>query len=391
MLGIIIGVAAVIIIMAVGAGAQSLVLSQVKSLGSNLIGALPGKSEGEGPPASAMGIVVTTMTYDDIVALRDKKTNPYLLAVAGHSRSVGTLTWQENSYDTNLDGTTESYLEVEGGEVATGRFFNEEEEKNLARVVVLGSTVKKELFGESDAVGQRIKVKKQTLEVIGVMKERGKVAFQDYDDQVFVPLSTMQKVILGVNHIGLLRAKVDNENNVDLAIEDMTVTLREQHDIRDNTGTSDDFTVRSAAQALDILGTITNALRFFLTAMAAMSLVVGGIGIMNIMLVSVTERTREIGLRKAIGANTNNILTQFLIESSFITLLGGLIGIAFGVLVSFLVAVIAQKLGYSWDFLVSFFSIFLATTVSLGVGLIFGLYPARKASKLDPIEALRYE
>jgi len=391
MLGIVIGVGAVIIIMAVGAGAQSLILAQVKSLGTNLIGVLPGQAEEKGLPASAMGIVITTLTYEDALALGDKKNAPRLAAVVAYSNGVGMASWGSHTYDTNLSGCTSNIMEVEGGEVEKGRFFSKEEEKNLAKVVVLGSTVKKELFGESDAVGQRIKIKKHTFEVIGVMKERGTVAFQDYDDKIFIPIRTMQKLMLGINHINMIRAKVDYEENIDEAIEEIKITLRERHDIADQNGANDDFTVRSAAQALDVVKTITDALRYFLAAMAALSLIVGGIGIMNIMLVSVTERTREIGLRKAVGASNANILNQFLIEAIAITLAGGIAGIIVGAVISFLVAAVANFLGYDWEFSVSLISILMATGVSSLVGLIFGLYPARKAARLEPVQALHYE
>jgi len=391
MLGIIIGVGAVIVIMSVGAGAQSLILAQVKTLGTNIIGVFPGKSEEKGPPASVMGIVITTLTYEDAIALRDPKNVPNIVDVVGYTKGVATVSWKNNSYDTTLSGCTAGYPKVENGKVEKGRFFTEDEEKNLSKVAVLGSTVKKELFGESEAVGQRIKIKKHVFKVIGVMKERGTVTFQDHDDQVFLPVKTMQKLIAGVNHLGLIRAKVDKEENVKQAMRDVKITLRERHSITDQSGASDDFTVHSAAEAMDMIGTITNALRYFLAAMAALSLVVGGIGIMNIMLVSVTERTREIGLRKAIGANNFNIMSQFLIEASAITLLGGIIGIIGGIIISSVIAAGAHFLGYDWDFIISPLSIILAVAVSTLVGLVFGLYPAYKAARLQPVEALRYE
>ncbi len=390
MLGIIIGIGAVIIIMAVGASAQNLVLTQIKSLGTNLIGILPGHSEKESPLNAFTGFSVTTLTYDDAMALRDKKNVPNIVDVVAYNKSAGTAVWSLNSYDTNLSGITVGYLKVEGGEVKIGRFFTREEEKNFSRVAVLGSTVKKELFGESDVVGQRIKIKNQSFEVIGVMKERGIVAMQDYDDQIFLPIKTAQKLI-GVNHLGLIRAKIDQKNNINRAINDVEATLRERHGITDTSGKSDDFTVRNAVQALDMITDVTNALKYFLAAMAALSLIVGGIGIMNIMLISVTERTREVGLRKAIGANNSNILNQFLMETVVITLLGGIIGILLGIAVSFLISSGIQFFGYDWVFIISPLSIFLAIAVSTIIGLVFGLYPAIKASKLSPIEALRYE
>ncbi len=391
MVGIIIGVGAVIIIMAVGSGAQSLILAQVKSLGTNLVGVLPGKSDDSGPPATAMGIVITTLNYSDLQALRNKSNVPNLVEAVGYVKGVATVVWRSESYDTNLSGCTVGYMDVEGGEVSEGRFFTADEETNLSKVAVLGSTVKKELFGGSQAVGQRIKIKNHTFEVIGVMAERGTVAMQDYDDQVFLPLRTMQKLISGIDYLSMIRAKIDNEKDVDVALNDIKMTLRDRHDISDQSGASDDFTVRSAAQALDMITTVTDALKYFLAAMAALSLIVGGIGIMNIMLVSVSERTREIGLRKAIGASSANIMSQFLMEAVTVTLLGGLIGIIGGSIISYLIAVGAHLLGYEWAFIVSPLSILLAVSVSMAVGLVFGLYPARKASQLDPIEALRYE
>ncbi|MBI2458950.1 MAG: ABC transporter permease [Parcubacteria group bacterium] len=391
MLGIIIGVAAVIVIMAVGAGAQGLILSQIKNLGTNLIGVLPGKSEDKGPPAQVLGIIITTLNYGDALALADKNNVPNLTAVAAYSKAIGTVSWGADSYDTNISGTTASYLDVEGGELEQGRFFTADEEKNLARVAVLGSEVKARLFGASDPAGARIKFKKQSFEVIGVMKKRGLAAFQNYDDQIFMPLATVQKVISGVDYLGFIRAKVDDGKNINRAINDISLTLRERHNIIDQSGASDDFTVRSAAQALGAIATVTDALRFFLAAMAALSLLVGGIGIMNIMLVSVTERTREIGLRKAVGASNKDIRRQFLTQAVIITLLGGLIGIALGVLTAVLISLAARFLGYSWDLVISWLSIALAVAVSAAIGLIFGLYPAFKASRLEPVEALRHE
>ena len=389
MLGIIIGIAAVIVIMSVGAGAQSLILAQVKTLGSDLITILPGGSDEMGPPAAAMGIVITTLTYDDARAI--KKEVSGIVDVAGYNRGFVTLNWQSNKYDTSLNGVTNSYLTIEGGQLEQGRFFTQEEEKNLSKVIVLGYAAKQELFGEQDAVGKRVKIKKNIFKVIGVMHERGTVAFQDYDDQVLVPIKTMQKLVLGIDHLANIRIKVENSENIDSIVDETKMLLRQRHEIYDQSGASDDFTIRNTADALDMLGTVTDGLRYFLAAMAALSLIVGGIGIMNIMLVSVFERTQEIGLRKAIGANNFNILSQFLSEAITVTLFGGIIGIILGVLSSFVIFLIANFLDYDWKLIISPASIFLSVFVATLVGLIFGIYPARKASKLNPIDALRYE
>lgn len=391
MLGVIIGVAAVIVIMAVGAGAQGLILNQIKSLGTDMIGILPGASEENGPPASVMGILITTLTYEDALALSDKKNVPNSAGAVAYYQSVGKASWGSNSYDTNISGVTSGYLRVESGEIESGRFFTKEEETNLSKVAVLGSAAKKELFGASDPIGQKIKIKKHNFEVIGVMEERGSVAFQNVDDQIFVPIKTMQKIIAGVNHAGMVRIKIDSRENMDKAMNDVKTVLRERHGISDQSGDNDDFTVRNSAQAMDMITAITDGLKFFLAAVVALSLIVGGIGIMNIMLISVTERTKEIGLRKAVGADNMNIMAQFLTETAAITLSGGMVGVAIGILMAFLISAAINFLGYNWTLRISPASVVLALAVSVAVGLVFGLYPAKKASKLQPVEALRHE
>ncbi len=391
MLGIIVGVGAVIVIMSIGSGAQSLILGQVESFGADTISVLPGKADDDGPPASAMGIVITTLKYGDYLALSNKKNVPNVSSVVAYSNSAADLSYSGVNYSTSVSGCTHSYIEVEGGEIEEGRFFNKDEEKNLSKVVVLGSTVKNELFGEKNAIGKKIKIKKHLFEVIGVMKERGKVAFQDYDDKVFIPLKTEQKILSGVNHLGLIRLKLLDENDIPRSMEDVRITLRQEHDIINQIGTDDDFSVRNAAQALDMIKTITDALKYFLAAMAALSLLVGGIGIMNIMLVNVNEKTKEIGLRKALGATNQNIIFQFLLETVTITSIGGIFGILGGILISYLVSLVMIFLDYNWKFEILPESIFAGIFVSTIIGLIFGLYPAKKASNLEPIEALRYE
>jgi putative ABC transport system permease protein len=221
------------------------------------------------------------------------------------------------------------------------------------------------------------------------LESRGSAAFSNQDTAIFIPLLTAQKEILGIDYVNFLRVKIDDENNVDRAIADMKMTLREQHHIKNPA--DDDFSVRDQRAGLEAISNITGVIKYFLTAIAGIALVVGGVGIMNTMLISVNQRVREVGLRKALGARHSTILFQFLVESVVVTLAGGLIGIAVGALVSLLAALIIQKLGYDWPFIVTISSILVATAISVLVGIFFGLYPARRASRLNITEALRYE
>ncbi len=388
MLGIIIGVMVVIIIISVGAGAQSLILNQIKSLGSNLIGVLPGKSEEKGPPVAVFGVVITTLKYEDGKAIMNIG-NPHILAVASYVRGIDTIVYGDTKTDTNFVGTTASVIDVEDSKVEYGRFFSEDEERAMARVAVLGSQTADDLFFGEDPIGKQIKIKKTLFTIIGVMKPRGVSGFQNQDDQIYVPLPTAQKLLLGIDHISFMRAKVDSAEYVNGSIEFIKDVLREQHSITNPD--SDDFTVQSANEGLAALTKVTNALRFFLAAVASIALVVGGFGIMNIMLAAVQERTKEIGLRKAVGAKNADITRQFLVETVTITFFGGMLGIIFGLLISILIAGVAQNMGYKWDLVITYASVFLASSVSIGIGLIFGIVPARRASRLNPIEALRYE
>ncbi|MBD3248389.1 ABC transporter permease, partial [Candidatus Falkowbacteria bacterium] len=281
MLGIIIGVAAVIIITALGAGAQNLIISQIETFGTNKVGVLPGKSDDQGAPASAYGIVVTSLKLEDAEAIKEQI--PHIEAVVAFANDAASVSWQSNSYSTNIKGVSADYFLVEGGKIEQGRPFTDREIKDLSKVAILGYTVKKEIFGESDPIGEKVKIKGHIFEVIGTTEERGTVAFQNYDDQVLVPIKTVQKILAGVDHINLIRASVDDEKNIPEVEERMTMLLRDRHDISDQSGDSDDFSVRSSADALSIITTITDALKYFLAAMAALSLIVGGIGIMNIM------------------------------------------------------------------------------------------------------------
>jgi ABC-type antimicrobial peptide transport system permease subunit len=249
---------------------------------------------------------------------------------------------------------------------------------------VLGSEIATEIFGNQDPVGQTVKLAKKQFTVVGVLKEHGATMFEDVNSAVLMPLSTAQQDLLGVNHVSFIRVKVNGEENLDQAMEEIRETLIDRHG-------EEDFSIRNTADLLAILTTITNALKFFLVAIAGISLFVGGVGIMNIMLISVKEKTREIGLRKAVGARDTDIMRQFLFETITLSLVGGLVGIVLGVILSFIIAKVVQGMGYDYSFSISLGSIIVSILIATGIGLVFGLAPARRAAALGPTEALRYE
>ncbi|KKP33048.1 MAG: hypothetical protein A2312_01315 [Candidatus Staskawiczbacteria bacterium RIFOXYB2_FULL_32_9] len=398
-LGIVIGVAGVIIIIALGAGAQSLILGQITKLGSNLLVIQPGKSNEKGPPAQVFGIVITTLTNDDASVLRNNPQLPHIKSINAMTSGSVSISWKNKSIDTNFIGTDSYYPSVINSNMQSGTFFTEQESSGGANVVVLGSYVAEQLFGQSETnpIGQVIKVRNSSqekaggipLRIIGVIEPRGSTFFQDQDDQIFLPLPIGQQQLLGIHYLQMIHIKVDSSENIDQTITSLNTILKQRHHIQRDIDV--DYTIRNVSDAIDILNTITNALRLFLTAMASISLVVGGIGILNIMLATVAERTREIGLRKAVGASNMAIMKQFLLEAGTLTFLGGIIGIIIGIIISYLISLLMKYLGYDWAFVVSISSVLLAIGVSILTGVIFGLYPALKASRLNPIDALRYE
>lgn len=394
-LGIIIGVAGVITIISLGAGAQSLVLGQIDKLGTNLVGVLPGKSNEKGPPASVFGVQIKTLSTYDLETISDKKNVPNATAVAPIVRGSVTVSSNKESVDTVFNATSGEYPLIQSAPMEKGYFFSEEEARAGANVVVLGSAVAEALFPNGNELGQIVKIKMNNnsngipFRVIGVQKSMGNVGFQNQDDLVLIPFVIGQRQLLGIDYVQFIRIKVDKEENMQKAMSDISRVLRENHRIKDPN--NDDFDVRNLSDALKMITSITDVLRIFLGLMAGISLVVGGIGIMNIMLVTVSERTKEIGLRKAIGATSKKIMNQFLLEAVVITSIGGIIGIVAGVVISYLISLGVRFAGYDWAFIISPFAIILAVSVSVLTGIIFGLYPAKKASKLDPIEALRYE
>lgn len=401
MLGIVIGVAGVIIIISLGAGAQSLVLGQVNKFGSNILSVQPGNSNPKGPPAQVFGVIVTTLINDDATAFRSVSQVPHAVAVNAIVRGSVSVTWQNKTVDTGMVGVDSGYENVVNFTMRDGSYMRAGDADGGSNVVVLGSTVADSLFKGTgiSPIGQVIKVRTTSateggslgvpLRVVGVINPRGSAFFQDQDDQIFAPLGIAQGQLLGIKHLQAINIKVDDAKNIDQTISDLNRVLKQRHNIiRDQDA---DYTIRNQATAISLLTTITDALSLFLTSMAAISLIVGGIGILNIMLVTVAERTREIGLRKAVGATNKNIMKQFLLESGILTFLGGIMGIILGAIISYLMALLMRYLGYDWDYVISLWSVLLAVGVSILTGVVFGLYPSYKASKLDPIEALRYE
>jgi len=376
-LGITIGVAGVIIIISLGAGAQNLILGQVTKLGSNLLYVQPGKTAESGAPIP--GLVIT--------------------AINAIAQGASTVTWGNKTIDSTFMGTDTDYPKVANFTMDAGEFFSDAENSGGANVVVLGSEISKKLFADSgvNPIGQIVKVKSSAqdtaggvpLRVIGVIAPRGSSFFQNQDEIIFMPLVIGQQQVLGIHHLQAIYIKVDESPNISSTIDNINTVLKQQHHILDDINI--DFTVRNQEDAVKILSTITNALSLFLIAMAGISLVVGGIGILNIMMATVAERTREIGLRKAVGATKKAIRNQFLLEASLLTGLGGVVGIIFGVLISYLISLVMINMGYDWAFIVSWISIILSVGVSVLTGIVFGLFPAIKAAKLDPIDALRYE
>ena len=386
MLGIIIGIMSVISIVALGDGAQSLITGAVKKIGTNVISIMPGASDDKGPPASAYGIVVTTLTNEDAQALKDL---PNVESVGSYVNGNGNISHGNKSVSGNFSGVNSDYPKVENHNVIFGRFFTENEANGLSNVAVLGGDMKELIFPFSDPIGEKIKIKGEVFRVIGVLERKGSTLFENPDNVILVPLETAQKKLLGYDHLNQIRVKVDGEENVSVATDAVEKLLRYRHGI--SNPDNDDFSVRPLISALESFTAITDGIKAFLALIAAVSLVVGGIGITNIMLMTVTERTREIGLRKAIGARPADIKNQFVLEAIVLTVVGGIFGILLGLIVTIAVYFIAQSMGLDWQFSFPPIAALLSVGVSVLIGLTFGVYPAKKASRLNPIEALRYE
>lgn len=389
MLGIIIGVAAVITLLSVGRGVEAFVIAEFEGLGNNLLFIFPGQLErGQGPPRPGG----SGLTNDDAVALSDPLRAPDVVAVVPGFDRLATVTRGRHETRTTISGTTSDFPEVRNFYPIAGRFFAPQDNSGSARVAVLGQTVYEELFPDGEVpLGENIKINNTNFEVIGLMEEKGGSGFNDQDDLILVPINTAQRRLFparrsdGKFRVDYMYAQALSEERQDAAIAQIEAVLREAHNItfRDE----DDFSVVSQTELVSTFGQITSILTAFLSLIAGISLLVGGIGIMNIMLVSVRERTREIGLRKAIGAKQRDILWQFLVEAVVLAMIGGLAGLLIGAIGAQAIGGLSDSLqpALDWD------AVVLAVTFSAAVGLFFGIYPASRAARLNPIDALRYE
>ena len=388
LLGIVIGITAIILVMSLGQGAQNLILSQIQSMGPKVIAIAPGRQP-KGI-ADMLSTFTDSLKEKDIEELKKKNNVPHLADIMPIVFGSQTAVFENNAYRPTILGVTGLFTKIYNIYPNQGRIFTDEEIKGYADGVIIGSKVKTQLFGNDDALGQRIKIKGKNFRIIGIFPKTGQVSFLNFDDIAVIPYTTAQQYIFGIKYFNRIVIEADSEENVNRTVEDIKITLRNNHNITDSS--KDDFFVETQAEALKMVGAITDIFPLFLAAIAAISLFVGGIGIMNIMLVSVTERTREIGLRKALGATGKNIMTQFLLEAIILTTAGGIIGIALGVFLSFIISfILGRYLALAWQFVIPVGAIILGLGVSTLIGLVFGIYPARKASRKSPIEALRYE
>ncbi len=390
MLGIIIGVAAVIALMGVGRGTSKAIDSQINSMGTNLLFVSPGSTSSNGV-RSAQGSA-ETLTYEDALALNDPTNLPAVAAVAPQVGAFGQVVYQGNNANTQILGVTADYAPVRNYTVQEGEFISASNVDAKSSVAVLGANVASELFtAGQDPVGQSIRINNINFKVIGVLTGKGGGGFGNQDDQVLVPITTAMARLSRTrqgsgNVISQISVQVVDAKQMDAAIQQIGEVLRTRHHI----AYEDDFTIRSQADMLASANQISGVLTLFLGGVAGISLLVGGIGIMNIMLVSVTERTREIGIRKAIGATRGNVLTQFLSEATILSALGGLVGVALGVAAARLISGLSVG-STTLQPVIALDSIVLATAFSLAIGIFFGIYPAYRAASLNPIEALHYE
>lgn len=388
--GIIIGTIVIIMVVTLGDVVKGYVLGQVDTFGSDVIQVevkIPSASKNSTQNATSLasGVQITTLKQSDGEAIQ-KLPN----AVTWYGGSLGQelVSYQEINKRIMLFGASASVVAVDKNiKLSEGSFYTDSQEKGLAQVVVLGSGVKESLFGDTSAVGKSIKMKSQTYQVIGVLAERGSTGFISFDDFIYVPLLTLQKKILGIDHVAFLTVKIQDVSKAAQTAHDIEVLLRDRHDIRKDG--QDDFAVTTIKEAQETVKTVFGAIQILLLVLASISLIVGGVGIMNVMFVAVAERTGEIGLRKAIGARAKDILWQFLVEALIVALVGGIIGIVIAEALLFGIFAVLPSFGFAIAFHFSIQTVVLAMTFSLVAGLLFGVYPAWRASQITPIQAIR--
>ncbi len=387
-LGIVIGITAIMLVISLGGGAQALILGQVQGLGTNTIAIIPGR-EPTGP-SDVSALYSDSLKQKDIIALQNKANVPGLKSIMPTVFSGGTSAYDVNAYQVSIFGATEHLADIFDLHPDRGEFFTMDDVLSRNDVTVIGSKVVEHLFGNDNPIGQKIKIKGRNFKVVGTLPSTGGGSLFNFDNMTLMPYTTAQDYLLGIKYFSRIIIQTQTDEQVPSASADIAQTLRDSHNITDPA--KDDFTVQTQQDLANRLGTITSALTWFLVAVASIALFVGGVGIMNIMLVSVTERTREIGLRKALGATDRDILSQFLLEAVLLTAIGGLVGIILGASLAFIIAIgLSKGLGVNWQFIFPWSGAILGLGVSALIGLVFGGYPAKQAAKKSPIEALRYE
>jgi putative ABC transport system permease protein len=392
LLGIVIGVASVILVLSFGSGVKNFLVDQVTSFGTDIISVevkVPkvSKTSTQNATGQAGGMTITTLKLDDArrIAKHENVDSWYAIMLDQQVTS-----YQEKKKQAMILGVTSGIVLVDPKtEIEEGVMFTDEDDNSLRQVAVLGSEMKKYYFGEEEAIGKEIKVKGQTFRVIGVLKSRGTTGFFSFDDAMYIPLQTVQKKLAGVDYLQSSVFKLKDMNKLDLTILEITDLMRDRHNITDPD--DDDFAVNSIVEVIEILDNVFFAVNILLLALTSISLLVGGVGIMNVMYVAVTERTFEIGLKKSVGARSFHILAQFLFEAIFLTLIGGILGVLVGVLITQGAEKLAANFGYVLRFTIAWWSVAIGFGFSAATGIIFGYFPARSASQLTPMDALRKE